>query len=367
MHLWNDIEYRLDIQYQETNVTNMPDDLSIHVIPGRVPDPRVAIDEAIEAERLGLKRVWLPERYSNKEAGVTLSAIAAKTDHIGVGTGPLTLGARPPLVTAAIGATLHSFYGPRFTLGVGRGDPTWARAHGMRQLSYRALVDTCRIIKQLWRGETVVYDGPAGKYDGIKLEDRPDGPIPKITMFHFGGPAASVAAADPVFDEVGFSIMLRPEAMRDSIAITAKECERIGRDPDAIHYIAPVASACELSDDDTLMLIAARIVIYLQVPEVGNTFMARNDWDPKVRDKICSHPLFADMKTKLADGSFHRHELLEVAKLVPDAWLHEVAAVGSVDECVKKLRDFQATGCAEIDLYSSSPAQNRSLIEAWGK
>ena len=136
----------------------------------------------------------------------------------------------------------------------------------MRQLSYRALVDTCRIIKQLWRGETVVYDGPAGKYDGIKLED---GPIPKITMFHFGGPAASVAAADPVFDEVGFSIMLRPEAMRDSIAITAKECERIGRDPDAIHYIAPVASACELSDDDTLMLIAARIVIYLQVPEAA--------------------------------------------------------------------------------------------------
>lgn len=350
---------------EATELPPVLEDLSIHVIPGRVSDPKVGLEEVRLAERLGFKRVWLPERYSNKEAGVTLSAMAAATSRIGIGTGPFTLGSRLPLVTAAIGATLNSFYGPRFTLGVGRGDAAWAPAHGMPRLGYPEVIDYVRIVKQLWRGEVVHYDGPLGSFDGIKIDDLPDGPIPRTTMFHFGGPRASRTAADPAFDEVGFSPMLKPEVMYNSIQATRAEAERIGRDPDEIHFIAPVASAPELEEDEVRLLIAARIVIYLQVPELGATFVRMNGWDPKTRDEICNHPLFASMRSKLADNSFHRSDLLEVSRLVPESWIREVAVVGSLDECVKMMQAFKDTGCAEIDFYSSSPAQNAGLVEAW--
>src|SRR5262249_23754220 len=161
-----------------------------------------------------------------------------------------------------IGTTLQSFYGDRFTLGVGRGDSTWAPAHGIAQLGFEAVVDWVAIIKRLWRGEVVDYEGPAGSYHGIKIDDRPEGPIPRTAFFHFGGPKASKAAASPAFDEVGFSIMLKPEVMYESIRQTRAECERIGRDPDEIHFIAPVASAPDLDEDAMRLLIAARIVIY---------------------------------------------------------------------------------------------------------
>lgn len=341
------------------------EDMSIHVIPGRVRDPRVGLDEVKLAEELGFKRVWLPERYSNKEFGVTLSAMASATSRIGIATGPYTLASRMPLVAAAMGATLNAFYGPRFTLGVARGDSAWSPANGMAQLDYPAMVDWVRIIRRLWDGEVVDYDGPAGTWRGLKIDDLPDCEMPRITMFHFGGPKASLAAADPVFDEVGFSPMLKPEVMYDSIQQTRAEAERIGRDPDSIHFIAPVASAPELDEADVQVLIAARLVQYLQVPEIGNTFVRMNRWDPKIRDEIRNHPLFAQMRTKLADNSFHRDQMLDVARLVPESWIREVAVIGSVDECVKKLQEFKDTGCAEIDFYSSSPAQNASLITAW--
>jgi alkanesulfonate monooxygenase SsuD/methylene tetrahydromethanopterin reductase-like flavin-dependent oxidoreductase (luciferase family) len=235
----------------------------------------------------------------------------------------------------------------------------------MEQLDYPAVIDYVRLVKQLWRGEVVDYDGPAGLYQGLKIDDLPDGPIPRTTMFHFGGPRASRAAADPAFDAVGFSPMLKPEVMYNSIQLTRREAERIGRDPDEIHFIAPVASAPELDEDEVRLLIAARIVIYLQVPELGATFLRMNGWDPRTRDEICNHPLFASMKSKLADNSYHRSELLEVTRLVPESWIREVAVVGSLEECMKMVQTFKDTGCAEIDFYSSSPAQNASLIGAW--
>ena len=99
------------------------DDLSITLLAGRVSTPAPAIEQAVEAERLGFKRIWIPERYSNKEAGVLLGAIAARTSRLGVGSGPLSISSRYPVVTAALGATLNSAFGPRMTLGVGRGGP----------------------------------------------------------------------------------------------------------------------------------------------------------------------------------------------------------------------------------------------------
>src|SRR5262249_51516170 len=89
------------------------DDLSCYILAGRVTDASVGIAQAVEAERLGFRRVWISERYSLKECGVLFGGIAASTTRLGMGTGAMTLGARLPLVTAAIGATLHSAFGPR--------------------------------------------------------------------------------------------------------------------------------------------------------------------------------------------------------------------------------------------------------------
>jgi hypothetical protein len=67
----------------------------------------------------------------------------------------------------------------------------------------------------------------------------------------------------------------------------------------------------------------------------------------------------------MADVAFHRIELLEPARLIPDEWMQQTSALGSVPNCVAKLQQFRDAGADEIATYGSTPGQNAELIDAW--
>ena len=342
------------------------DDMSITLLPGRQRSSRPGLQEAIDAERLGFTRAWLPERYNIKEAGVLLGAMGAVTSRIPLGPGPLSIAARPPIVTASIAATFQSLYGERFMLGLGRSNALWLQGHGFTEQGYQATVDRARIMKQLWAGEVVNYEGPAGTYKHLTMIDRPEGLAPPpLVFFHLGGPAASRAAADPVWDEVALCNLVSAEAMAESIAMTKSEAERQGRDPDSLYFIAPVTTAPDMGELETRAMVAARIVIGIQLPGMGERLIELNGWDRDIVEDIRNHPQFADMNRALIDHSFHRTGLLGPAELVPERWMRHSAAVGSSEEVVAKLREFKEAGAHEVDLYGSSPTENARVIELW--
>ena len=340
------------------------EDMSVTLLAGRVTSSEPALAQVVDAEQLGFKRAWIPERYNIKEAGVMLGAMAARTSRIGVGTGPMSISSRPPIVTASMGATVHSMFGPRCTLGVGRSIGAWIAGHGFGEVGYRALIDWVGIMKQLWRGETVDYDGPAGCYENLTMIDRYPGPPPEVVFFHLGGPKASVAAADPIFDGVALVNLTTAEVVRRSIETTKQEAERLGRDPESIHFIAPVTTAPDFSETDTRIMVAARVAIYIQLP-VGRHIMKLNGWDEATANEIGNHPQFKEMAHGLVDHSFHRGDLLGPAMLVPERWMREAAAIGTAAECVEALQKYKDAGAHEIDLYGSTPAENAGLIRAW--
>jgi 5,10-methylenetetrahydromethanopterin reductase len=342
------------------------DDLSITLLPGRQSSSRPGLQEAVDAERLGFKRAWLPERYNVKEAGVLLGAMGAVTSRIPLGPGPLSIAARPPIVIASIAATFQSLFGERFVLGLGRSNALWLQGHGFTEQGYTATIDRARIMKQLWAGETVNYEGPAGTYKQLTMIDRPDGvKPPPVVFFHLGGPAASRAAADPVWDEVALCNLVSAEAMAESIATTKAEAEHQGRDPESLRFIAPVTTAPDMDELETRAMVAARIVIGIQLPGMGDRLIQLNGWDHDIVEDIRNHPQFAAMNRALIDHSFHRTGLLGPAELVPERWMRHSAAIGSSEEVVAKLREFKEAGAHEVDLYGSTPAQNARVIEIW--
>jgi hypothetical protein len=69
---------------------------SSYVLAGRVTDASIAIAQAVEAERLGFRPVWICECFHTRECGVLFGAIAARTTRLDVGTGAMTITARPP-------------------------------------------------------------------------------------------------------------------------------------------------------------------------------------------------------------------------------------------------------------------------------
>ena len=227
----------------------MVDDLSITLLPGRHTTARPGLQEAADAELLGFKRAWLPERYNVKEAGVLLGAMASVTNRIPLGPGPLSIGARPPIVIASIAATFQSLFGERFVLGVGRSNALWLQGHGFTEQGYQATIDRARIIKQLWTGGVVNYEGPAGTYKQLTMIDRPEGVAPPpVVFFHLGGPAASRAAADQVWDEIALCNLVSAEAMAESIAKPRPRRSAQGRDPESLYFIAPVTTAPDMDE-----------------------------------------------------------------------------------------------------------------------
>ncbi len=345
----------------KTGATSIPvvNDLSITLLPGRQSSSLPGLHEAIDAERLGFKRAWLPERYNVKEAGVLLGAMGAVTSRIPLGPGPLSISSRPPIVIASIAATFQSLFGERFMLGLGRSNALWLQGHGFTEQGYRATIDRARIMKQLWAGEVVDYDGPAGTYRRLTMIDRPEGlSPPPVVFFHLGGPAASRAAADPVWDEIALCNLVSAEAMAESIDITKAEAERQGRDPDSLHFIAPVTTAPDMDELETRAMVAARIVIGIQLPGMGDRLIELNGWDRDVVEDIRNHPQFADMNRALIDHSFHRTGLLGPAELVPERWMRHSAAIGSSEEVVAKLREFKAA--APTRSTSTAPRRRRT-------
>jgi 5,10-methylenetetrahydromethanopterin reductase len=358
------------ISAEAVTEADVADDVSIYVVPGRVKPTddvprgytplRRALVDAADAERLGFGRMILSERHGLKDAPVLLSAIAARTNRIEVGTGAASAASRHPIVAAGFGATMQALHGPRMIMGLGRGDALW---NG--QFGFDTFNDYARLLRRLWRGETVDYEGPAGTLHGAKLDDvSADVPPPKLWYFALGGgPRAARAVADPVWDGVVLYPFLTPEAVRVATQRIRSECERQGRDPDSLHIAHCITSTPELDDFESRAICHARLVTYLQWPAFGDALAKANGWDMNVVHKLRDHAQLRQNAT--ADQRFHRVELLEPAKLIPDEWIEEVCAVGSVADCVKTIAGFRAHGPQETILYGSTPQQNATLLQAW--
>lgn len=87
---------------------------------------------AVAAESLDLDCVWAAEAYGS-DAVTVLSAVAARTHRIGIGSAVLQIPGRTPAMTAMTAATLDALSQGRFRLGVGVSGPQVSEGwHGVR-------------------------------------------------------------------------------------------------------------------------------------------------------------------------------------------------------------------------------------------
>ena len=342
------------------------DDLSIMLAAGRVKTPRMALNEAADAERLGFRAVFLSERFDLKEVGALLGGVGAVTSTINFGTAALAVGSRHPLVTAALGATMQAAYGPRFILGLGRSDDAHLADQGIREASYTALIEYADILRRLWGGEVVRYDGELGTFPAMRMADPLEGEPPKIWSIVLGGPRACRTAAR-FADGVMFTPFLTVDAVANAVGWIRQERARIGLDPAGIRISQPLVTAPDFDETATLDQTAARFVSYIASgPTNVRIYSEYNGWPRDLMLEICRHPMFRSVDTSTtADRTFLRQQMLEPAHQVPEEWMHDTCAIGSVETCFKTMQRYRDAGIDEITIYGPTPAQNAELVEAW--
>src|SRR5690625_4197223 len=170
-----------------------PIPLGAYTLPGRVADPRAAIGQAEAAEQLGLQTLWLSERWGTKDLGVLAGAISQVTSTIRIASGITHFQARHPAILASLAMTAQALSGGRMIIGIGRSvDAMWA-AVGLPKSTNASIIDHADICRRLCRGEKVRYDGPAGTFPSLRLNDVPDQPVPPLVFAAIGPKALALA------------------------------------------------------------------------------------------------------------------------------------------------------------------------------
>lgn len=326
--------------------------LGAYVLPGRVTDPGAVVGQAKAAERLGLRTIWLSERWGTKDLGVIVGAVSQVTSEVRIAAGITHFQSRHPALLASLAMTAQALSGGRFVLGVGRSVDAMWKAVGLPTSTNASIVDHADIFRRLCRGEKVRYDGPAGTFPSLRLNDLPDQPVPPVVFAAIGPKGLQLAGRH--FDGVLLHPFLTPAAVQRSVSVV-RDAERLaGRPAGSVRIYVTVVVACELPPEEELAVVGARAVTYYQIPGFGERLAAANGWDPEPLTRLRSHPLLNGIKGS-ADSVLTREQLVEVAAVLPAAWTGEAAATGSAFTCGQVFRRYRHAGADELVLHGSTP------------
>lgn len=202
--------------------------------------PRELLRYGILAEECGFDSVFIadhfqPWRHTGGHAPAAipwLSALAAATDRITIGTSVLTPTLRyHPAVIAQEFATLAQLYPGRIVLGVGTGESLNEVAIGVNfpplKERFARLREAVRLIRTLWTEERVSFDGEFYRTDRATIYDRPEQPVP--IYVGSAGPATTRWAgrvADGFITTSGKADELYRETLMPSLAEGAAKAGR---------------------------------------------------------------------------------------------------------------------------------------------
>jgi coenzyme F420-dependent glucose-6-phosphate dehydrogenase len=203
--------------------------------------PRALVEYAVRAEQVGLDSVvvsdhFLPWRHTGGHAPSALAWMAAvgeRTSRVKIGTSVLTPTFRyNPAVIAQTFATMALLYDDRMMLGVGTGENLNEVAVSGREWPefkerYARLREAITLMRRLWTGEEVSFDGEYYKLVDAVIYDRPDMPVPIYVAA--GGPQMAKYAgrvADGMICTSGKGMDLYTEKLLPAVAEGEQAAER---------------------------------------------------------------------------------------------------------------------------------------------
>ena len=203
---------------------------------------------ALEAERRGWHAVYFadhfmpngadatPLRGNVYEAMVTLSALAARTTSIRLGTLVASATYRHPAVAAKMFSTLDELSGGRVIVGLGAG---WQEnehaSYGIRLGSINERVsrfeEYVEIVASMLASESTTFQGEFYEVTGAPCDPRPVQSPPPILLGVRGEKRTMALAARYAGT---WNAWTTPDDLRHLNSVLDRHCERLGRDPQRV-------------------------------------------------------------------------------------------------------------------------------------
>jgi probable F420-dependent oxidoreductase len=318
-----------------------------------LPDPPYTrFLELLElAERQGFAYGWTYDSHVLWHESFPLLTLAAeRTSRMRLGHFVTNPGTREPTVLASAYATLHVISEGRMVMGIGRGDSA-RRVIGQQPVKMAEFEAACRMIKAFMNGQAVDWNGKELRLEWARSE-------PPIPMYVAGYGPKALGVAGRVGD--GVIIQLADPVIVEWIMATARDAaEKAGRDPDALECI--VGAPSKVSDD----VARCREEVRWFPAMVSNHVMdliERYGWSSDIPSELTDYVKarkFYDYKEHSRVGAKH-------GEFVTDEICDRFCVIGSVDDCARKLRELEAVGVDQFNLYLMTHDQEETL-DAYGR
>lgn len=302
------------------------------------------------AEACGFDTGWVFDSpVISQEPYPLLGLAAARTSRLRLGlcvTNPLT---RDLSVTASAHATLQEISGGRMVLGLGRGDSA-VHMVGLEPEKMAAFEHGVVAIRELANGRPVTLRG-------LELRLPWAAGRPEIPLYVAAYGPKALAVAGRVAD--GVIIQLAdPDIVAWLMGFVRRAAEEAGRDPDVVECV--VSAPAVVGDD----LASARDITRFFPAMVSNhvlDLLRRYDrsqlpgalWEFVERRREYDYAHHA--RTGSANGAF-----------VDDLTADRFSILGPVPAQLAKLRDLQAAGATQINLYLLTPDPEQ-LLDTYGR
>jgi probable F420-dependent oxidoreductase len=326
----------------------------ITVLAGGLKDTQ---DITRRAEAAGFDAAWSGE-FLNRSAVVSVAAMAAVTDRIGVGTAIAYAVGRSPLVLANDARFLDEMSNGRLTLGLGTGTrrmmENW---HGVTDPDGPAsrMEELLPLLRRLWR----LHEGPVkhqGRFYSVDITATAEIAPPlrtEIPIYTAGVNARMIEVAGRVSDGLICHPTLTDQYLND-IALPAIErgATKAGRAASDVKLKGVII--CAISDDTATARreAAAQIAFYVA---------------PKAYAPVMEASGFG-AETAAIQDAFHRKDHTAMVDAVSDAMLNEMSVWGTADEvrdalpALEKRYDHAALYSPSFTLTPERVAENTTAI-----
>ncbi|HEX9446219.1 MAG TPA: LLM class flavin-dependent oxidoreductase [Candidatus Binatia bacterium] len=307
------------------------------------------------AEAAGFGCAWGGEA-NNKDPTVMLSAVAAVTSRMQIGSAVYHILGRTPATLALQTAGLDELSQGRFLLGLGVSNPTIAGWHGLPSDRPLARVkEYLEIVQRAMNGEKLDYTGEFYSSRGFKLAFKASGRKIPVYLAAFGPKMTELAGR--LTDGVLINMANPPEIRR--IAEQARAgAQAAGKDPDKIEIICKVR--CSIAPDRTVAREAlSHALTYYALADYYRNLLTRMGFGEEIEA----------MRAAWKSGGFHAARRLITDRLFEG--LPMVAAT-SVEEVREKIAPYAEAGATRMILPYVAQSEDivgelKNFIAVWGK
>src|SRR5262245_11079979 len=315
------------------------------------------IELGVSAEDAGLDSVWHVE--IQREPFVPLTAIAARTARIRLGTG-VAIWARRPILASLAAANLDELSGGRFLYGLGTGPPDWNRRfHGM---SYERPVQRIReyveVMRGAWKaahdGSIFDYEGDLYRIQGYQRSLRQERESIPIVLAAVQSKMCELVGE--VADGVLFNVLSTPLYLREyALPHMERGARRAGRSAEDVERGAAITAAVHPDEQVARRWARHHIAYYSVIPYFDVMF----DLHGFQREA-------AAIRAAAARG-----DAPAMIAAVSEEMIDAFAIAGSADRCRSKLREWLDLDLAVLfpPTFQLSPdeivANHRALIDTF--